>query len=200
MTFTSRRIACAATMACLLVATAVLAASNPPPGTPGAKAAAFTFGGTAYVHRWSQKGQNEFTPVNDGDLAHWRDMVTINVHEGVRSGDDLANVANGVLGNYQRFGKIVRTDSRPRTAEHPAEHLIVAVLGDAGFVEVAFARFVLVDGGGEVVVYSHRVYGSAAGEATGEWLKSNGPSVERTLMSWSPIPSIAALKQLPQSK
>src|SRR4051812_29731045 len=69
-----------------------------------------TFGGVEYLHRWSKAGQNEFTPASDSDLARWHDMITIDVHDAVRNGDQLAEVANRVLGNYQSHGKIVRTD------------------------------------------------------------------------------------------
>jgi hypothetical protein len=165
-----------------------------------AKAATLSFGGTEYVHRWSKDGQNEFTPPSDADLSRWRDMVTINVHEKVRNGDQLAEFANRVLSNYQSHGKIIRTDSRARTPQRPAEHLIVAVLGDSGFLEAAFARFVLVDGVGFVAVYSHRIYGKEAGPPMSVWLESNGPSTEKTLMAWDRMPSLAALKQLPQGK
>jgi hypothetical protein len=183
----------------MLLAFAVHAAPVANTSAPSPIARSLAFGGTTYVHRWSQNGQNEFTPPSDADLARWRDMVTINVNEHVRTGDDLAALANGVLGNYRKFGKIVRTDSKPRTAQHPAEHLVVAVLGDPGFLEAAFARFVLVDGGALVIVYSHRIYASKAGDAMSQWLSANGPSVERTLMDWDGAPSIAALRRLPQS-
>jgi hypothetical protein len=186
-------------MAWMLLAAPACAAPAANPAAPPAAARSLAFGGTTYVHRWSQKGQNEFTPPNDADLAHWRDMVTINVHENVRTGEDLARIANGVLGNYQKFGKIIRTDSKPRTAQHPAEHLVVAVLGEPGFLEAAFARFVLVDGGALVIVYSHRIYASKAGDAMSQWLSANGPSVERTLMDWDGAPTIAALRKLPQT-
>lgn len=188
---------CAAAL--MLLDAAIGAASAAGASAPSPSARSFAFGGTTYVHRWSQNGQNEFTPPDDADLARWRDMVTINVRETVHDGDQLAAVANGVLGNYQKFGKVIRTDSRPRTAQHPAEHLVVAVLGDAGFLEAAFARFVLVDGGALVIVYSHRIYASKAGDAMSQWLSANGPSVEKTLMGWDKAPSIAALKKLPQS-
>jgi hypothetical protein len=194
-----RRIRRLVVMTTLLAATAAFGAPNDSDGSAPSTARALTFGRATYVHRWSQNGQNEFTPPSDADLARWRDMVTINVNEHVRTGDDLAALANGVLGNYRKFGKIVRTDSKPRTAQHPAEHLVVAVLGDPGFLEAAFARFVLVDGGALVIVYSHRIYASKAGDAMSQWLEANGPSMEKTLMGWDGVPSIAALKKLPQS-
>ena len=67
-----------------------LAASNSPGDSAQANATTLTFGGTVYLHRWSKNGQNEFTPPNDKDLDRWRDMVTINVNEAVRNGDQLA--------------------------------------------------------------------------------------------------------------
>ncbi len=200
MTFQSRVARRVAAIATLLTVCGAVAAADEAGNSPAARAATLTFAGTEYVHRWSKDGQSEFTPPRDNDLARWQDMVTINVHESVRNGDQLADLANRVLDNYQKHGKIVRTDSKPRTAQHPAQHLIVAVLGNPNFVEAAFARLVLVDGTGAVAVYSHRVYGKEAGGAMSEWLKANGPAVENSLMSWEKVPSPAALRQLPQSK
>ncbi|MDR1989840.1 MAG: hypothetical protein LBQ09_06365 [Acidobacteriaceae bacterium] len=160
----------------------------------------FAFLGTEYVHQWSNGGQHEFTPHAQADLTSWEDMVTLNVYESTSTGEQLADVANTVLGSYQRLGKILRTDSTPRTADRAAEHLIVAVLGNPAFLEAAFARFALVDGAGMNVVYSHRVYGTSAGPAMSTWLESNGPQVERALMAWTPIPDPKALQQLPQRR
>ena len=166
----------------------------------GRTAMTVNFRGTDFVHRWSKDGQNEFTPRSDSDLTRWRDIITVNVHESVANGEQLAEVANRIVGNYQRRGKILRTDSKPRTADRPAEHLIVAALGDPNFLEAAFARCVLVNGVGLVAVYSHRVYGQAAGPAMSEWLKTNGVPVENALMAWDKLPSAASLKQLPQNQ
>lgn len=187
----------------LAIACAVaLPAASAPPGTAGPSGAAggmtLRLDGVDYLHRWSKDGQNEFTPKNDPDLATWRDMVTVNVLEAVRTGEQLAEVANKVLGNYQARGKVLRTDSKPRTADRPAEHLIVTALGDPAFLEAAFARLLLVDGAGYVVVRSHRVYGKAAGPAMSDWLKANGPKVEKALMEWNELPPRDALKRLPR--
>jgi hypothetical protein len=183
----------------LLLCLAVFAAGAKEP-VPASGPMTLKFGGVEYLHRWSQKGQNEFTPPAQPDLKKWRDMLTLNLHEQVRDGDQLAALANGVLGNYERNGKIVRTDSKPRTPQRPAEHLVVAILAAPGLAEAAFARFVLVDGKGMVVVYSHRAYGNDAATAIGAWLQAKGPSVEATLMSWQPIPKPAQLKALPQAR
>ena len=165
-----------------------------------AQSTALTFGGTEFLHRWSKQGQHEFTPRGQEDLSNWREMVTIDVHQAVSTSEQLADVANRVLANYQGHGKILRTDSRPRTPQHPAEHLIVAMLGNDALVEAAFARFMLVDGVGAVVVYSRRFYGRDAAKELGGWLEANGPTVERRLMAWDGMPAISALGRLPQSK
>ena len=167
---------------------------------PQTSAATLSFAGVDYLHRWSRAGQHEFTPRSDADLERWQDMVTINVHDAVRNGDQLANAANQVLGKYQSRGNIMRTDSRPRTPQRPAEHLIVAVLGSPGFLEAAFARFALVDGIGVVTVYSHRIYGTAVGDAMSAWLNANGAAMEQKLIAWDRMPSVSALRQLPQSR
>ncbi len=196
----SRLVQALAILAGLFIFASAFAAWGQAKTSPQAKAATIGLGGVDYVHRWSKNGQNEYTPENDSDLARWHDMVTINVHEAVRNGDQLADLANRVLDNYQSHGKIVRTDSRPRTPQHPAEHLIVAVLGNQDFLEATFARLMLIDGVGVIAVYSHRVYGKEAAETLGRWLEANGPSREKTLMAWDRVPSLAALSQLPQSK
>lgn len=183
----------------LCIAYGAVAASNSPVDPAQADASTLTFGGTVYMHRWSKNGQNEFTPPNDKDLDRWRDMVTINVNEAVRNGDQLAALANSILANYQKHGKIVRNDSKPRTPQRPAEHLIVAILGNATLLEAVFARIVLTDGVGTVAVYSHRVYGGEAAGPIGDWMQTNGPTIEKNLMTWDKIPSPAVLRRLPQS-
>lgn len=171
---------------------------------PGAQAAeprkgdalTISFRGTSFVHRWSKDGQHEFTPQGEADLKAWRDMVTFNVHEAVTQGEQLATVANKVLGNYQQHGKILQTRSVPRTPERPAEHLIVAVLGTPQLLEAVFARCLLRDGTGMIAVVSHRVYGKGVGPEMSDWLKANGPQVEQALMAWAPLPGVATLKRL----
>lgn len=158
------------------------------------------FRGTDYLHRWSKAGQNEFTPRSDSDLSAWRDMITINVHPAVTTGEQLADIANKTLSNYEQHGRILRTDSKARTDNRPAEHLVVAALGNPNFLEAAFARFVLVDGVGHVAVYSHRIYGKQAGPAMSEWLKANGTQVEQALMNWDKLPNLANQERLPQSR
>lgn len=187
-------------LAGLLVHCGTLAAAETRATSQPVSAMTLNFGGKVYFHRWSKAGQHEFTPQGDEDLSRWRDMVTVNTHEAVRNGEQLAALANSVLSNYQRHGKILRTDSKPRTPQRPAEHLIVAILGNPDLLEASFARIVLIDGVGEAAVYSHRIYGKDAAKLMGEWLQANGPSIEQTLMTWDRIPTPAALRSLPQSK
>src|SRR6188472_763094 len=103
----------------LMFACSVLAtAAEPRPTAAASPGATLSFNGTAYFHRWSSQGHNEYTPQGQEDLSSWTSMVTLNVHDGVRNGDQLAELANRVLGNYQATGKVMRTDSKPRTKEH----------------------------------------------------------------------------------
>jgi hypothetical protein len=162
-------------------------------------ATTLSFRGTSFLHRWSKDGQHEFTPATDPDLKTWRDMITLNVHASVSTGDQLAQVANTVLGNYQRHGKILQTRSTPRTPTQPAEHLIVAVLGTPQLLEATFARCRLHDGVGLVAVVSHRVYGQKVGPVMSEWLAANGLPTEQALMGWTALPAVAGLNRLPTS-
>lgn len=160
---------------------------------------ALSFRGTSYLHRWSSRGQHEFTPAVDADLARWRDMLTLNVHDKVLQGEQLADVANAVLGNYQRDGKVLQTRSTPRTAERPAQHFIAAVLGTREFLEAVFARCLMHEGTGLVAVVSHRVYGTAAGPEMSTWLGAHGRLVDEALMGWAQLPRLDSLKRLPAS-
>ncbi len=160
----------------------------------------FPFSGNEYLHRWSQKNQNEFTPLDQPNLNTWKDMMTINLYPGVKTGEALSAVANLVVVKYQEHGKILRTDSKERTATKPAEHIIAALLGDPKFLEAVFARFVLVNDTGYAIIYSHRVYGEKAGPEMSKWLKENGAETEQRLMSFDKIPTPKTLTELPQSK
>jgi len=151
---------------------------------------AFFFGGVGYFHRWSQNDQHEFTPEGQEDLDKWTDMITINAYPSAHDGDALAGKANAVLENYKsRNGRVLRTNSVPRTPDRPAEHFIAVVFGRPNFIEVAFARFKLMDGVGCSIVYSHRIYGEKIGDQMSAWLSANGAAVEKALMEWNSMPS-----------
>ncbi|PZR75010.1 MAG: hypothetical protein DLM73_06440 [Chthoniobacterales bacterium] len=155
---------------------------------PAAKPA-FGFGDIGYFHRWSKNDQHEFTPEKQEDLDKWSDMITINAYPDVHDGERLAEVANAVLGNYTKHqAKIIKTNSVPRTADRPAEHLIVAIFTQPSFIEVAFARLKLVDSAGCSIVYSHRIYGAKAADRINTWLKGDGANVEKALMEWKLMP------------
>ena len=129
--------------------------------------------GVEYMHienpdqkKWLQariegsRNQREFTPDKQEDLDHWSDMMTLNGYPAVHDADGLAATANAVLENYKSHqGKILKTEPVPRTADRPAEHLIVVRFSRSGFVEIAFARFKLGEKKGHSFVYSHRFYG-----------------------------------------
>jgi hypothetical protein len=159
---------------------------------------AFVFGNVAYFHRWSQNDQHEFTPAKQEDLKQWSDMITVNGYPDVADGDQLAATANAVLENYKKHqAKVLKTLSVPRTAEQPAEHFIAVMFTRPDFIEVAFARFKLLDGKGCSLVYSHRIYGEEIGDEMSAWLSAHGEAIETTLMEWSSAPSPALLRQEP---
>ena len=162
---------------------------------------ALVFGGIDYFHRWSQNDQHEFTPEGQENLDKWADMITINVYQSAHDGDALAAKANAVLENYKTHnGRVLRTDSVPRTADRPAEHFIAVVFGRPNFIEAAFARFKLVNGVGCSIVYSHRIYGEKVGDQMSAWLNDNGPKTEKILMEWNNIPSPASLRELARTE
>ena len=157
---------------------------------------AFVFDGVGYLHRWSMNHQHEFTPEGQEDLEKWLDMITINVYPDAHDAEALATKANAVLENYKSHnGKVLRTSSVPLTSKQPAEHFIAVAFGRPTFIEVAFARFKLVDGLGCSIVYSHRIYGGKIGDQMSAWLKNNGAEKEKALMEWNEIPSPALLNE-----
>ena len=193
-------------LACLLAvavtasrAFAPTAASAAAPATSAAVAPLFEFAGKPFVHRWSHGGQHEFTPPAQPDLAAWSDMVTVQLYDQVRTGDQLAFVADGVLVAYQKTGLVVRTSRSQALPGHPAEHVLVAVLSDKGVREIVFARFRLTPEGGQALIYSHRVYGEQPDDAARAWFRENDTAAERAMMAWTDIPSAATLRALPQS-
>ena len=181
----------------LLTAALGLWAAGGTAGAAKADALSLAFRDKTFLHRWSRAGQHEFTPAAETDLKRWNDMLTFNVHASVRTGEQLAQVANQVLGNYQRHGKVLQTRSVPRTPARPAEHLIVAVLGTPDLLEATFARCLLREDLGLVAVVSHRIYGQAAGPAMSRWLAAQGQPTEEALMGWAALPSPLVLNRMP---
>jgi hypothetical protein len=162
---------------------------------------AFVFAGAGYLRRWSMNDQHEFTPEGQEELDKWSDMITINVYPSAHDGDALAAKANAVLENYKSHqGRVLRTNSVPRTPDRPAEHFIAVVFGRPNFIEATFARFKMLEGAGCSIVYSHRIYGEKVGDEMSAWLRDNGPKMERMLMEWNDIPSPASLRQLPRKE
>jgi hypothetical protein len=160
--------------------------------------AAFVFHQKEYFHRWSKNNQHEFTPANQENLEKWADMITINAYPDADDGDALAGKANAVLENYQKHqGKVIKTQSVPRTTERPAEHLIVVMFVRPALCEAAFARFKLVDGKGFSFAYSHRLYGEEKEDEMIAWLNANHAAIEKSLMEWSFTPSQKALHEKP---
>ncbi|HEX8373837.1 MAG TPA: hypothetical protein VF606_01510, partial [Geminicoccaceae bacterium] len=88
-----------------------------------------------------------------------------------------------VLTDYQRDDELLHTRSTPRSATQPAEHLVVAVLRTPELLEASFARRSMKEGAGLVAVFSHRVYGAAAGPDMSRWLTAQGQAAEQALMA-----------------
>lgn len=172
------------TLVCTAIPADVSYAANPQPKR------AFVFRDMPYFYRWSNKDQTEFTPEKQEDLNRWSDMITVNGYSDIDNGDRLATRANAVLENYKNHQAIVlRTRSVPRTADRPAEHLIAVKFVRPGFIEIALARFTLVDGKGYSFVYSHRIYGAKIEDQMSAWLSANGDEVEEALLKWTSVPS-----------
>ena len=185
----------------ILVALAILGNTAGAEDNHSAPERAFVFRHVGYFHRWSQNDQHEFTPEKQDDLNKWSEMLTVNGYPKVNEEEGLARTANAVLENYKNHqAKVLKTRSVPRTADRPAEHFIAVVFTRPDFIEVAFARFKLVEGEGFSFVYSHRIYGGEIGDQMSAWLKASGDEIEEALMEWSSMPAPASLRDLPETE
>lgn len=175
-----------------------LAASLPVPAlaqaVPGAGAVVpLEFDGRVFLPRWGRNGQHEFTPERETDLQRWTNMLTVNAHRAVVDGEGLARLANGILTNYRQNGRVLKTLSKPARPDSPAEHMITAVLGRPGLLEIAFTRVFLRRERGFAMTYSFRIYQDNAGPAMSEWLNANGNRIEAVLAAWRDFARIETL-------
>ena len=178
-----------------LLALGLAAAGAAPEALPNGGDVSLVFADKVYLHRWSKDDQHEFTPRGQEDLQRWTDMITINYYRNARDGEDLAAVANSVLGNYQRNrAQVLKTSSVPRSAQKPAEYLIVVLFPQPEFIEAVFSRFKLVGGTGTAAIYCHREYGKQIGDQMSAWLQKNDAAIEKALMAWERIPPFDAQK------
>ena len=172
----------------LLAATAATAAPKPP---------SVVFHGEQYFHRWSMNGQNEYTPKGSEDLAVWSNMLTINSTR--VDPTRMPELASTIRANYEKAGAtILRVDS----ADGPSgktEYFQAAVFTTAAFMEAAWTRVFLVEGRPLIATYAKRFYGADVGAQMSAWLKQDGPSLEKSLRTWTGAPTLAALEALPQS-
>jgi hypothetical protein len=158
--------------------------------------AAISFAGVKYLYRWSNNVLFEFTPRGQNDLDHWIDMVSIVVYRNATDANGLLNVASTVLEtNKQNHGVVLSTNSTTATPTKPVEYYICAALGTPNLLESVFQRYVLIEGVGYGMLYSHRIYGQKVGDQMSPWLKENGPSMEKSLMSYEPIPTVGVLNK-----
>ncbi len=152
----SRR-ACLCGFAATLAQPAAFANAQTRPSSPRE----LRFDNVRFLHRWSKDGQHEFTPEGEENLARWNSMFTINRHATVKTGDQLADIANRTAENYKRHGRIIRTASRQAGPNFDVEYLAVAMFVTPEFIEVAFTRFLLANGAGFALTYSKRIHDRA---------------------------------------
>jgi hypothetical protein len=153
---------------------------------------ALQFDNVRFIHRWSKDGQHEFTPEGEDNLAKWTHMVTINRHPAVKNADQLTEIANRTVENYRRNGLVMKTSSKPPAAGRTVEHLAVAVMGRPEFIEAAFTRFILANGTGFALTYSHRINERTAGPKMSAWFSANAQRKENALLGWADNAALAA--------
>lgn len=182
-----------AALALLATALVVPAALAQPAAASKHAGRRLTFDGRSFTFRWSQKDQYEFTPDGQEDLKRWTDMATVNLHRTITGPEQLAQLANGILGRSRQIGKVLKGASKPATATSPAEHMVVAVLGKPDDLEAAFTRVFLHNGMGVAFTYSHRIRQADAPAAMSGWINAHGNRLDNALVAWREAPLIEAL-------
>ena len=185
-----------------LVPASFAAEAASPAASEAESATQLRFDGTIFVHRWSKSGTNEFTPPSQTDLDHWDDMVTLLVYDRFTTPEQLGQAAVQLVANYKRDGLVLRTRFIAATPDRPAEYFIAGILPGGGIDEIVFTRLVMTDGVGAARIVAHRLYGSdkrALAEGSADWLQANGARTEAALLDWHDLPSVAALRTLPQA-
>ncbi len=161
------------------------------------KPTSVVFLGEEYFHRWSMNGQNEYTPKGSEDLAAWSNMLTLNSTR--VDPTRMPELVSTIRANYEKNGAtILRVDS----ADGPSgktEYFQAAVFTTDAFMEAALTRVFLAEGRPLIATYAKRFYGADVGAQMSAWLKQNGPAREKSLRTWTGVPTLAALEALPQS-
>jgi len=179
-------------LAMLGVLFVVLVKVEPEDSDPKVKEPILMFGDVTYVHRWSNAGQHEFTPLGQEDIERWSDRVTIQRYLSVKGDEGLTSMAGAVLENYRgRGAKVLKNESVQASRDNPAEHLLVLVFPAPGVMEAVFARFKMDRDIGSSIIYSHRVYGQKVEGQMSAWLEAHLSSTEKSLMGLQQIPSLS---------
>lgn len=124
------------------------------------------------------------TPESQSDLKSWEDIVSFSIFQSVDNGEELAEVANQTLANYQSVkGMLLATNSEPATDSQPAEHFVANLFIQPDTFEFAANRMLLLKDYGVSVVYSKRFYNQKGedGHFVSDWLETNGARLERAL-------------------
>lgn len=151
----------------------------------------------AFVHRWSYGDKmHEFTPPGQEDLSSWQDMITMEYLPGIKNRQDLARLADKLLGFYQeRGGKIVGSIALHTLDDPVTEHFIAVLLGTSEVIEFVQTRLQILDGIGTVTTYAHRIYAPHRANMA-VWMPKNGPAREKALLRWQGTPSYGAMASI----
>jgi hypothetical protein len=186
---TRRAFISGSTAALALIPTSRLFAQSP---------AQLQFNSHAYLFRWTNGKQFEFTPQGEEDLDHWTNMITVIAEPDRGTPDLLAQWANNLSDAYNQKGAVLRTSSVPATPQAPAQHFLVSVATGDGVVECGFNRFLLMQGVAYCFIYSYRIYGAdrdATISQMRDWIIKNGAGAETAVMAYAPVPDIGTLQK-----
>ena len=141
-------------------------------------------------------GLFEFTPHGQSDLDHWSDMVSVLVYRNATDADGLLNVAKTVLAHHQAAQRCCLKHTFD--AEHTSKTggiLYLRCPGQPQFAGVSISALCTHSGGRlwDALLAPHLwAEGWRSDERMG---KENGPSKEKLLMSYDPVPTIDLLNQ-----
>ncbi len=188
----------------LAATTAALAAAATPhlptglagatPDLPSPSTAKVTFRGSEYLLRSSQGKTYDFTPLGQEDLSTFTDMLELNLYPAAHDQEALATITSRVRAIAQGAKATILPTSVSPSGQQPGDHFFAAVLPTPHGVDFDAIHFVLVDGQGYGVFYTHRSYGESAAGKTSEWVTKNAAEVEQQLLRFDASRLVSSVK------
>jgi len=145
-----------------------------------------TFGGQAYIERWSDDRQQEYTPSNQPDPERSTEMLKVHRFPSINEHSQLVNLAQALQDHYQQAGDIIiESHAITNLKQKVSEQFMVVVSGTDTQLQAQFIRLTFVAGEAMAIVFSKRFDAEKDYDGVRVWLDKYGQESERNLRSWA---------------